>query len=205
VKIKKTIAYIDGFNLYFGLKERGWKCYYWLNLWELCRLLLKPDQKLVTVKYFTSKVQNPPDKRQRQYSYLHALSITPGIERYFGKYEMSYHTCEGCGRKIEIPLEKMSDVQLATQMISDAFKDNFDVALLVSGDKDLVPIVELCRQEFPEKRIVAVFPPMRSCDDLRYAANAFIHVTETELKKSLFPNQITDSLGRLIECPKEWS
>ncbi len=204
MKIKNTIAYIDGFNLYFGLKERGWKCYYWLNLMELCRSLLKPDQKLMTVKYFTSKVQNPPDKRQRQYAYLQALNVTPGIERYFGKYEMSYHTCENCGHKIEIPLEKMSDVQLASHMISDAFKDNFDVALLLSGDKDLVPIVERCRQEFPEKRIVVVFPPMRSCVDLKYAANAYVHVTETELKKSLFPNKIFDSLGRTIERPKEW-
>jgi hypothetical protein len=135
---------------------------------------------------------------------LQALSIIPGIERYFGKYEMSYHTCEGCGRKIEIPLEKMSDVQLAAHMISDAFKDSFDVALLVSGDKDLVPIVERCKQGFPEKRIIVVFPPMRSCDDLRNVADAYIHVTEKELKKSLFSSRIVDPLGRLIGCPKEW-
>src|SRR4030067_1015062 len=107
---------------------------------------------LLAVKYFTSKIQGPPDKRQRQHAYLQALGITTGIERYFGKYEMSYHTCRGCGCKIEIPLEKMSDVQLASHMVTDAFKDKFDVALLVSGDKDLVPRVERGRQEFPEKR-----------------------------------------------------
>ena len=29
---RRLIAYIDGFNLYFGLKEKGWKRYYWLDM-----------------------------------------------------------------------------------------------------------------------------------------------------------------------------
>lgn len=28
-KSARVIAYIDGFNLYFGLKSKGWKRYYW--------------------------------------------------------------------------------------------------------------------------------------------------------------------------------
>jgi len=27
----RVIAYVDGFNLYFGLKSKGWRRYYWLN------------------------------------------------------------------------------------------------------------------------------------------------------------------------------
>lgn len=34
----KTIVYVDGFNLYYGaLKGTRYK---WLNLWQLCHLLL---------------------------------------------------------------------------------------------------------------------------------------------------------------------
>lgn len=29
---QRVIAYIDGFNLYFGLKAAKWKRFYWLNL-----------------------------------------------------------------------------------------------------------------------------------------------------------------------------
>jgi hypothetical protein len=29
---QRVIAYIDGFNLYYGLKDKGWRRYYWLNL-----------------------------------------------------------------------------------------------------------------------------------------------------------------------------
>jgi len=43
-KSARVIAYIDGFNLYFGLKSKGWKRYYWLDLSELCLRLLKPKR-----------------------------------------------------------------------------------------------------------------------------------------------------------------
>ena len=28
-----VICDIDGFNLYHGLRSKGWKKYYWLDLW----------------------------------------------------------------------------------------------------------------------------------------------------------------------------
>lgn len=200
----KTIAYIDGFNLYFGLHDKGWRCFYWLNVWKLCGHLLKPHQNLIVVKYFTSKIKNPPDKRKRQYAYLRALQMTPGIERFFGKYETSPFICEKCGHRVELAEEKMSDVQLATQFVADGLKDKFDIALIISGDRDLIPALEVVKQEKPHKRIVVAFPPMRSCDDLRHAAHAYIHVTESELKVSLFDDIVTDSVGNAAVRPLEW-
>lgn len=74
MKHKRIIFYIDGFNLYFGLKERGWKKYYWLNLQEMCSRLLRPQQELVKIRYFTTYInQADEDKRQRQLTYLEAL------------------------------------------------------------------------------------------------------------------------------------
>ena len=40
--MNRVISYIDGFNLYFGLKDKGWKRYYWLDLAALSGALLKP-------------------------------------------------------------------------------------------------------------------------------------------------------------------
>ena len=48
--------YVDGLNLYNGLKSAGLRKHYWLNLEELSKLLLKPNQKLNQIKYFTSIV-----------------------------------------------------------------------------------------------------------------------------------------------------
>jgi len=37
---ERAIAYIDGFNLYYGLKEKHWRYYYWVDLKLLCQNLL---------------------------------------------------------------------------------------------------------------------------------------------------------------------
>jgi hypothetical protein len=39
---QRVIAYIDGFNLYFGLRESGLRRCYWLNLPALAESLLRP-------------------------------------------------------------------------------------------------------------------------------------------------------------------
>ena len=56
----RVIVYIDGFNLYFGLKSKGWRRYFWLNPQKLIENLLKPGQRLVFTKYFTARVNNNP-------------------------------------------------------------------------------------------------------------------------------------------------
>jgi hypothetical protein len=52
----RVIAYIDGYNLYFGLRHKGWKRFYWTNLAKLAGQFLKPNQSLLETKYFTTKV-----------------------------------------------------------------------------------------------------------------------------------------------------
>jgi len=44
---QRVIAYIDGFNLYFGLKAARWKRFYGLNLQAMAKNVLKHDQELV--------------------------------------------------------------------------------------------------------------------------------------------------------------
>jgi len=53
-------------------------------------------------------------------------------------------------------------VNIAIALTSDAFRDQFDTALLVSGDSDLTGPVLQIKQLFPAKRIVVAFPPARS-------------------------------------------
>lgn len=60
-----VIAYIDGFNFYFGLKSKKWRNYYWLDLVKFVESFLKPHQELVAVKYF-SAIQKNAGKADRQ-------------------------------------------------------------------------------------------------------------------------------------------
>jgi uncharacterized LabA/DUF88 family protein len=202
--MKRTIAYIDGFNLYFGMREKGWKKYYWLNLWKMCSSLLIHDQILVGVKYFTSRIQKPDDKRKRQSAYIKALQLTPRIDVFFGKYETLKIECQQCHFINDYSHEKMSDVQLSTQFLHDAASNKFDVAILVTGDRDIVPAMEMVKSDYLNKRIVVAFPPMRTCDDLRSVTHAYIHIVEKNLKDSLFPLTVQDMVGNSATCPTEW-
>lgn len=53
--MKKTIVYIDGFNLYYRLKQTPYR---WLNLQNLSEAYLPPEQhNIIQIKYFTALVK----------------------------------------------------------------------------------------------------------------------------------------------------
>ena len=61
--MNRVVAYVDGFNLYFGLKEGYGRRYHWLDLQRLVADLLRPDQELREVQYFTARVRDEPEAR----------------------------------------------------------------------------------------------------------------------------------------------
>jgi len=206
MKSEKVIAYVDGFNLYFGLKEKDWRCYYWLNIKLLCTKLLRPKQHLVIVKYFTSRIRKSSSgKQKRQSIYIEALNSIPDVKAYYGKYNFYPHKCRNCNFIDEIPEEKMTDVQLGVEVVSDAYQNKYDTAFIITGDIDLVPSIEKVRAEFPNKRVIVVFPPMRTADELRAVASVCLHVDEKVLRESQLPDEIVKIGGYVLKRPIEWT
>ena len=95
--MESVIAYVDGYNLYHGLRAKGWKRFYWLNIAALARQLLKPDQTLASTKYFTTVVKHPDDKRRRQAVFLEALQTLPDFRIFYGQFLEDLLTCRKCG------------------------------------------------------------------------------------------------------------
>ena len=98
----------------------------------------------------------------------------------------------------------MTDVQIATEMLTDAFADKFDTALVVSADSDLVPPTLAVRRLFPGKRVVAAFPPARSSVQLKRAANASTRVGLDSLERSQFPDAVPKPDGYVLRRPEHW-
>ena len=69
----RVVAYVDGFNLYFGLKNGYGRRYHWLDLQALATSLLQPGQELREVQYFTAGVKNDPEGARRQSTYSAGL------------------------------------------------------------------------------------------------------------------------------------
>lgn len=159
-KKERVIAYVDGFNLYFGIREAGFDNCRWLNIKKLVSSLLKPHQILVDVRYFTSRVSNNPDKQKRQSTYIDALESTD-TKIIYGNYQDGSTECKRCGHTWRTAKEKMTDVNIATAIIVDAYKDEYDMAMLISGDSDLTPPIREVHKLFKNKRVFIAFPPKR--------------------------------------------
>ena len=201
---QRVIAYIDGFNLYFGLKSSNYKRYYWLNLQALAQNLLKPNQQLVFTKYFTSRISYPAEKQRRQSIFIDALETLNDVRVYYGHYQSNPQRCRKCGNKVMIPNEKMTDVNIAVEMMSDAYEDLFDVALLISADSDLSAPLSAIKKLFPEKRVILGFPPQRHSAQLQRLAHGYLQIGRANLIKSLFPDKIQKADGFVLQKPPEW-
>jgi uncharacterized LabA/DUF88 family protein len=202
--MERVITYIDGYNLYYGLRSKGWKRFYWLNVQALAGQFLKPNQTLVMTKYFTTVVKQPEDKRRRQVVFLDALKTLPNFQIYYGQFLSETIVCRRCGHTYTTYHEKMTDVNISVEVMADVSKNNFDTALLISSDSDLAGVVATVQNLFHPKRVIVVFPPGRTSFALKHASSGVLHIGHVELSKSMFPEQIVESDGVVLRRPIQW-
>ena len=202
-KKERIIVYVDGFNLYFGIIEAGFINCKWLNINNLVNNLLRPNQELIEIKYFTSRVSNNPDKQKRQTTYIEALESV-GIKIYYGHYQSDAIECRQCGNIWPTYHEKMTDVNIATQILIDAYQDKYDMAMLLSGDSDLVPPIKAIHGLFKNKRVFVAFPPKRHNSSVALVAKGSIIIGRKKLVDSQFDNEVPKKDGFILRKPKEW-
>ncbi|MCR9095662.1 MAG: NYN domain-containing protein [bacterium] len=206
----RTIVYVDGFNLFYGALRGTSEA--WLDLERLFRLLL-PHDDLRRVRFFSALMMG--HERIAQRTHLRALETTPLVEVTLGRFKTRRVRCRvaGCSmagpRRFAWPEEKRTDVTIGITMVDDAYQDECDRLILVSGDSDLVPALALIRKRFPEKEIV-VYVPARHPDrgaavELRGAAHRARLLPLQVLKHAQFPDVVIDARGRRIRKPADWN
>lgn len=203
-KKERVIAYVDGFNLYFGMVEKGHKDTLWLDIQKLAKSILKPNQELVYIKYFTSRVRNNPDKELRQKTYIEAIETLSDCKIFYGNYQSNTVECYRCGHTYSSPKEKMTDVNIAVEMMTDAHNDKYDMAMLITGDSDLVPPIKAIHGIFHPKRVFVAFPPNRHNLSLSTAAKGSIMIGRATLKNAQFEDSVTKTDGFILRKPATW-
>ena len=204
---RRVAVYVDGFNLYYGLRSKGWRRFYWLDVRALGQNLLRPGQRLAGVRYFTARLAGRGDggRQRRQAVFLEALETLTAVKIHYGHYLSKPRECRTCGARWTVYEEKMTDVNIAVRLLGDAQDDLFDTAILVSADGDLAGPVEAVLGRYEGKRVIAVFPPGRRSDRLRQAASAGFTVGRKVLKDSQLPSRIVKADGFVLERPQRWS
>ena len=205
-----TIAYIDGFNFYYGaVKETPYK---WLDFEALCRRLL-PRDKIVKIRYFTARVSARPDDPQqanRQETYLRALATLPLLEIHYGHFVT---------RRVRLPVaqpnpsgsrtvevirteEKGSDVNLATYLLRDAFTGGCDTAVVISNDSDLAEAVRIARLDAGIK-VGVVNPHPAKKRSLKLKGTFFKQLRANVLAQCQLAPVLSDNEGT-IRKPLAW-
>lgn len=202
-KKERVVVYIDGFNLYFGMREASFDQCRWLNVKQLAISLLKPHQELVNIKYFTSRVSNNPDKQKRQSTYIDALESI-GVKIYYGNYQDGSQECKRCGHIWRTANEKMTDVNIATAMIVDAYKNEYDMAMLISGDSDLTPPIKAVHNLFTDKRVFIAFPPKRHNSSMALVAKGTMMIGRKKLVDAQFDDEVISKTGFKLRRPTAW-
>lgn len=205
-----TIVYIDGFNLYYGaLRGSASK---WLDLEALCRRLL-PKDHIVAVRYFTARVTARPDdpqQAQRQETYLRALGTLPLVSVHLGRFlshptRMPLSNPPKNGPQTVAVMkteEKGSDVNLASHLLLDAFRNACDTAVVISNDSDLRVPIRIAEQELRVKvGIVNPHPANRRSRALN--ASFFKQIRPAALAACQFPDPVRDAKG-VIRKPAAW-
>ena len=204
----RTYIYIDGFNFYYG-QVKGTP-YKWLNLDALCRAYLDPGKNdIARIKYFTALVKSrpsDPDQHVRQQTYIRALSTLPNFEIIYGHFlthEVMMPRADGCGLvKVIKTEEKKSDVNIAVHLLSDAYKNEYECAVLVSNDSDISEALRIVRSEL-HKVVILLNPQKRPSEELKKYADLIKPIRQGALASCQFPEQIGDKNGTIIK-PEKW-
>ena len=203
--MSRVICLIDGFNLYHSISEDpSLRQYKWLDLQGFARSFLRSGETLVDLYYFTSLAHWDPLKQERHKRYLRVLK-DKGVNVVYGKFKAKDETCRICHRSYSTWEEKRTDVNVAVTLFRLAHEDRFDTALLMSGDTDLAPAVEMARSSFPDKKVGVIFPMRRKNIELENAASFTMKINLGRFIGHRLPDPVTLDDGTTITCPPSWT
>ena len=202
---KRVIVYIDDYNFYYGLKSVNWRKFYWLDLVNFFDTFMKENQQLVAVKNFSAPTKNQ-SKNQRQSTYFSANKQNKRFELILGSYVLKDISCNNCHTDFQIPEEKKTDVNIATQMISDCVYDDCDISILVSGDSDLTPPIDFIKNHNSNHQVFAYFPPKRQGLHLKNICNhsLLLEHFKSRFRDNQLPDTISTRSGYELKKPEKW-
>jgi hypothetical protein len=206
-------VYVDGFNLWYGCLQ-GTE-YQWLDIGAFCRRLL-PANPINRIRYFTSRVAarpGAPNGPEQQNAYLRALRTLPELSVHLGGFQSLRARLPLADTDPDDPVivdviktqEKGSDVNLATYMLLDAFRQESDIAVVISNDSDLTePIRVLTKELGVPVGLVNPHPVRkRSRVMLELEPLFFKQVRPRALRACQFPPVLRDDTGE-IRRPDGW-
>lgn len=195
----RVSCYVDGFNLYHSIDSLNRPHLKWVDLWALSETMLREGETLQQVKYFSAFAKWLPDPYRRHRMYVAALEAA-GVTAIMAHFKHKQRKCKRCNHRWKAHEEKETDVRIALSIMEDGYDDFYDRAIVISGDSDLVPVIERARSRFVDKTFYIAAPPGQfACSrDIRGAANGSFEIRASRLKRCLFDQDVTNGDGEIV-------
>jgi hypothetical protein len=161
--------------------------------------------------------------RPNQETYLKALSTKPSVEIVMGSFkkktvECANLNCPGQSRKrrfFKTLEEKRTDVNIALHMLDDIYQGACNRIVLISGDSDLVPAIELVSARLSSVRVSVYIPvPVHAQTgnrersykkELRTVSTSVKELPGQLLPHCMFPNPVFLTNGSALSMPAGWN
>ena len=171
---ERIMIFIDGSNLYHSLKNHFNRAD--LDMGKFTAKLLN-KRPLVRIYYYNAMVgqKQEPELFKQQQAFFNGVNATPYTEVRLGRLVYS------SGWPNVPPTEKGTDVQLAVDLVTHAYRDNYDIAILVAGDNDFTGAVQAAKDSGKHVEI-ALFGNPGTSQQLRDVADKIIQVDGKTLK-----------------------
>jgi len=199
--MKRVIVYIDGFNLYHAINDLKRPHLKWVCARGIAESLLRKDEALKAVKYFSAYATWMPDRYARHRSYTDAL-LARGVILHMAQFKEKPRKCFSCGAKWKGHEEKETDVQIAVHMVADALKGDVDRLILISADTDLGPAIKMIAANAPNCEVFVATPPKRFgiCRSL----GPKLEVGAGRLEKCLLSASVQTGPNKSVSRPPEY-
>jgi len=150
-KMEKRISiYIDGANFVYGLKSLNPKYSdYHFDFKNFIKRIISKN-KLIDIFYYNASLKQEinPRRFKEQQKLIARLRKIPKCkvilckrQKRFNKADEEYYTIKG------------DDINLALDMLNDAWENKYDQAVLISGDGDFAPLVKYVRSKNKEVEV----------------------------------------------------
>jgi len=201
----RVAVFIDGFNVYHALDGNpAWGKFKWLDYAALARCYIGGRDTLVGVYLFTSLATWNNEKVKRHMTYLRALR-TRGVEVIMGKFKRKDRICRAtCKQAFQTFEEKLTDVNIAVRLFKGAYLDEYDRAILITGDTDIVPAVRAVRELFVGKQIGVVVPIGRRSEELKRECDFHFRIREEHLRRCQLPDVVDGGPFGELRRPDSW-
>src|SRR3989344_519720 len=147
--MKRVAVFIDGNNFYFGLRKLYGKDKSLKNFdFQSFANFLAGEGKVVGIYYYNAQLDREfnPKKFQSQKEFFSKLRKIPNFHLVLCRLLKRNIT----GTNKYYYIIKEDDINMAVDMVDGSADDNFDVAVLVSGDGDFVPAVQAVQRKNKE-------------------------------------------------------